>query len=464
MTAAGGAAVELRDISVVYDGKLALDRLDWRVRPGERWVVLGPNGSGKTTLVRIVSLYLHPSRGDVCVLGAVLGRVDIRKVRPRIGVASASMAAMLRRELEVIDVVMTARNAALEPWWHTYTDEDRARALGMLDRFGMAGFAHRMFGTLSSGEQQKVQLARTLMADPELLILDEPAAGLDLGAREDLVSRLGDLARDPTSPPLILVTHHVDEIPHAFTHALLLRGGRAVACGPIADALTATTLSECFDLPLTLDEQGGRWVARAPADEGSTSEAGEQPGAAVLDLVAEHPLEHWPPQRPPVVKVHHEAAAAVGGRDRRLEHPRCVRSTIGLAAVEGHPVRRALDADHSQALRAGEGAEAAAQVDEPGGARVSLHGRRERGRGDDVEPVRIAVEVVHPCHELVGRAGSGEICADVHPSSIAARAGNTALATPRWQHPHAGITICSQAVAIMGDRRLRPPTLNQETP
>ena len=263
MTDGRHVAVDLRGVSVVYDGKLALDDLDWRVQAGERWVVLGPNGSGKTTLVRIVSLYLHPTRGDVCVLGAVLGTVDIRKVRPRIGLASASMAAMLRREVEVVDVVITARNAALEAWWHTYTDEDRDRALALLDRFGMATFAGRMFGTLSSGEQQKVQLARTLMADPELLILDEPAAGLDLGAREDLVSRLGALADDDASPPLVLITHHVDEIPRGFTHALLLRHGRAIASGPIDEALTSSSLSECFGIPLGLDTRYGRWSARA---------------------------------------------------------------------------------------------------------------------------------------------------------------------------------------------------------
>ncbi|HTN79308.1 MAG TPA: ATP-binding cassette domain-containing protein [Acidimicrobiales bacterium] len=263
MTAAEHAAIDLRGIGVVYDDDLALDGLDWCVQPGERWVVLGPNGSGKTTLVRIISLYLHPSKGEVRVLGAVLGRVDIRKVRPRIGVASAAMASMLRRELDVVDVVMTARNAALEPWWHTYTDEDRARALALLGRFGMGGFAGRMFGTLSSGEQQKAQLARTLMADPELLILDEPAAGLDLGAREDLVSRLGDLAEDPASPPIVLVTHHVDEIPRGFTHALLLRDGRPVACGPIDEAMTSASLTRCFGLALTLDARDGRWTARA---------------------------------------------------------------------------------------------------------------------------------------------------------------------------------------------------------
>lgn len=257
------ATLELRGVSLVYDGRCVLDSVDWRVSTGERWVVLGPNGSGKTSLIRIASLYLHPSRGTVIVLGAELGRVDVRRVRPRIGLASASMAAMLRREVEVIDVVMTARNAALEPWWHTYDDADRARATELLGRFGVAHLSHRTFGTLSSGEQQRVQLARTLMADPELLLLDEPAAGLDLGAREDLVSRLGRLAFDPSTPPLVLVTHHVDEIPRGFTHALLLRDGRVVASGPIDEALTAETLSRCFGLDLVLEQRDGRWSARA---------------------------------------------------------------------------------------------------------------------------------------------------------------------------------------------------------
>ena len=255
--------LELRGVSLVYDGRCVLDGVDWRVCTGERWVVLGPNGSGKTSLIRIASLYLHPSRGTVTVLGGELGRVDVRRLRPRIGLASASMAAMLRREVEVVDVVMTARNAALEPWWHTYTEADRARAVELLDRFGVARFAGRMFGTLSSGEQQRVQLARTLMADPELLVLDEPAAGLDLGAREDLVTRLGELALDAASPPLVLVTHHVDEIPRGFTHALLLRDGRVVASGPIEESLTAGTLSRCFGLDLVLEQHDGRWTARS---------------------------------------------------------------------------------------------------------------------------------------------------------------------------------------------------------
>ncbi len=255
--------LELRGVSLVYDGRCMLDGIDWRVCTGERWVVLGPNGSGKTSLLRIASLYLHPSRGTVTVLGGELGRVDVRRLRPRIGLASASLAAMLRREVEVVDVVMTARNAALEPWWHTYTDADRSRAIELLDRFGVASFAERMFGTLSTGEQQRVLLARTLMTDPELVLLDEPTAGLDLGAREDLVTRLGALALDAASPPLVLVTHHVDEIPRGFTHALLLRDGHAVASGPIQESLTAAALSQCFGLELALDQRDGRWTARA---------------------------------------------------------------------------------------------------------------------------------------------------------------------------------------------------------
>jgi iron complex transport system ATP-binding protein len=256
-------ALRLTGVTVVHDGTTVLDGVDWTVAEGERWIVLGANGSGKTTLVRIASLYLHPSRGEVEVLGGVLGRVDVRRHRTRIGIASSSFGDLLRPTLSARDIVMTAKHAALEPWWHTYEDADRARALSLLDRLGCAAFADRAFNTLSSGERQRVQLARTLMNDPGLLLLDEPTAGLDLGGREDLVGRLAALAADPSTPPIVLVTHHVDEIPPSFTHVLMLRAGKVLARGPLEQTLTAESLTECFGIPVDLQRHGNRWTAFA---------------------------------------------------------------------------------------------------------------------------------------------------------------------------------------------------------
>ena len=259
------SALRLTDVGVVRDGSTILHGIDWTVGDGERWIVLGANGSGKTTLVRIASLYLHPSSGSVEVVGELLGRVDVRRHRRRIGVVSASFADLLRPGLTATEVVMTAKFAALEPWWHTYEDADRAKAVELLGRFGCQSLADHPFTTLSSGERQRVQLARTLMTDPGLLLLDEPTAGLDLGGREDLVQRLTALARDPATPATILVTHHVDEIPESYDHVLMLRGGRVLGSGPIDDVLTSDSLSECFGLTVTLERRGGRWSAFARA-------------------------------------------------------------------------------------------------------------------------------------------------------------------------------------------------------
>ena len=256
-------ALRLSNVGLVRDGTTILDGIDWSVAPGERWIVLGANGSGKTSLVRIASLYLHPSHGTVEVLGRELGRVDVREHRRRIGVVSASFADLLRPALTAADVVMTAKYAALEPWWHVYDEADRARAIELLDRFGCAALAGHPFTTLSSGERQRVQLARTLMSDPGLLLLDEPTAGLDLGGREDLVQRLAHLARDPATPATVLVTHHVDEIPAGYEHVLLLRAGRVLATGPIDEVLTSATLSDCFGIAVTLERRSGRWSAFA---------------------------------------------------------------------------------------------------------------------------------------------------------------------------------------------------------
>jgi len=256
-------ALRLDGVSVVRPPTTILDRVDWTVCAGERWVVLGPNGSGKTTLMRLAALYLHPSSGTVDVLGHRLGRVDVRRLRTRIGFVSPAFADLLRPEVTAVDAVMTAREAALETWWHSYGPEDRRAALALLDRTGAAGLADRSFGTLSSGERQRVLIARSLWGEPGLVLLDEPTAGLDLGAREDLVARLAHLADDPSTPPTVLVTHHVEEIPPGFTHALVLRAGRVVAAGPIAEVLTAETLSAAFGLPLLLDRRDGRYAARA---------------------------------------------------------------------------------------------------------------------------------------------------------------------------------------------------------
>jgi iron complex transport system ATP-binding protein len=255
--------LELTDVRRRIDGVDILRGIDWRVEPGQHWVVLGPNGCGKTTLVRIAAMWLHPSAGEVSVLGEHLGRTDVRRLRRRVGFASASMADMLRPDLLVRDVVMTARNAALEPWWHTYDDADRGAARDALERVGIGALADRRFGTCSSGERQRVLVARALSTAPGLVLLDEPTAALDLAGREQFVHMLTALADDESTPPIVLVTHHVEEIPDGFTHVLMVKAGRSLVQGPIEDVLTAESLSACFDLPLTLEYRRGRFTAWA---------------------------------------------------------------------------------------------------------------------------------------------------------------------------------------------------------
>jgi iron complex transport system ATP-binding protein len=249
------AALDLDDVTFSRGGREIIGTISLRVEREHRWLLLGANGSGKTTLVRIAALYEHPTSGTVHVLGEQLGRTDVRTLRRRVGYASAAFAAQLRPELRAADVVKTARFAALEPWWHEYDDADEERAVECLGRLAVAGLADRTFGTLSSGEQQRVLLARTLMNDPAVVLLDEPSARLDLGGREQLVTTLSGLARDHAAPPFVLVTHHVDEVPPGMTHVLLLRDGRALAQGPIDDVLTADALSDCFAVPLVLERR-----------------------------------------------------------------------------------------------------------------------------------------------------------------------------------------------------------------
>ena len=257
-------ALDLQDISVVRDGRLLLDRVSLRVGTDERWLVLGANGSGKTTLVRIAAMYDHPTRGSVSVVGETLGSTDVRALRRRIGYVSASLASDLRPALVARDVVMTARHAALEPWWHSYDDADRNQAEQCLDRMGVAEFAERSFGSLSSGEQQRVLLARSFMNRPDVVLLDEPSARLDLGGRERLVGTLSSLVDDRSAPALVLVTHHLDEVPARMTHALLLREGQVLVAGAFDDIVNSTNLSECFGVPLHVERRAnGRLSAHA---------------------------------------------------------------------------------------------------------------------------------------------------------------------------------------------------------
>jgi iron complex transport system ATP-binding protein len=256
-------ALRLTGVGLTRDGRDLLDGIDWDVRHGDRWVVLGPNGSGKTSLVRIASFQTHPSRGDVEVLGKRLGRVNIWDLRNRIGLASSAVADQLRPQLTATDVVVTQLNGALEPWWHTYSDDDRAEAQRCLERMRVGEHALREFGTLSSGERQRVLLARTLMGEPGVILLDEPSAGLDLGGREELVQSLAELASDPAAPPIVFVTHHVEEIPPGFTSLLTLRDGRVEFAGPLAEGLSSESMSSLFGLKVRLRREDGRYSAVA---------------------------------------------------------------------------------------------------------------------------------------------------------------------------------------------------------
>lgn len=242
--------IEFAGVTVVRGGKRILDDVTWQVADGERWVVLGPNGAGKTTLLALASARMHPTSGVASVLDELLGLVDVFELRPRIGLASASLAQQIPDDERVIDVVRTGAYAMVGTWREQYESVDDNRAERLLNAWGASALAERLFGTLSEGERKRVQIARAQMPDPELLLLDEPAAGLDLGAREDLVSRLAALAADRDSATLILVTHHVEEIPPGMTHALFMRDGRIIAGGPIEQVMTDINISAAFGLPL----------------------------------------------------------------------------------------------------------------------------------------------------------------------------------------------------------------------
>jgi len=253
----------LSGVGVVRDGATLLADVDWTVREGERWVVLGANGAGKTTLLQIAGAALFPSRGTVELLGERFGEADLGELRTRVGLTSSALADRVPPHEKALDVVVTAAYGVLGRWSEAYDDGDVARATDLLGRVGLRAFIGRRFGTLSEGERKRVLLARALMTDPELLLLDEPAAGLDLGAREALLRLLTRLSADPEAPASVLVTHHVEEVPIGTTHALVLARGRVVATGPVAQVLTGQVLSRAFGLPLVVEAVAGRFTARA---------------------------------------------------------------------------------------------------------------------------------------------------------------------------------------------------------
>lgn len=257
------AVVELAGVSLVRGGKYLLQDVDWTVYEGERWVIIGPNGAGKTTLLQILAAQMHPTKGLVSLLGELLGAVDVFELRPRIGVSSAAIADRIPRAEAVGDVIVSAAYGAIGRWREQYDPADYLRAAALMRQFGVEHLGKRTFGTLSEGERKRVQIARALMTDPELLLLDEPAAGLDLAGRERLVRSLSELCLDDFAPATILVTHHVEEIPTGITHALLLDAGRIVAQGPLESTLTSAALSTTFGMELEVSVIDGRYTARA---------------------------------------------------------------------------------------------------------------------------------------------------------------------------------------------------------
>jgi iron complex transport system ATP-binding protein len=254
--------IDFSRVTLRRGGRVLVGPVDWQVELDERWVVIGPNGAGKTSLLRMAAAIEHPSTGIAVVLGERLGRTDMAELRQRVGLSSSALAQRIPDDELVRDVVVSAGYAVLGRWHERYEDVDYLRALDTLESVGAEHLADRTYGTLSEGERKRVLIARSLMTDPELLLLDEPAAGLDLGGREELVARLADLAADPDSPALVLVTHHVEEIPPGFSHCLILGEGRVLATGLLADTLTAENLSAAFGQSIAVDTIDGRYFAR----------------------------------------------------------------------------------------------------------------------------------------------------------------------------------------------------------
>lgn len=276
------AVAELAGVSVRRGTALLLDNVDFVIEEGQRWVIIGPNGAGKTTLLQLLASQMHPTTGVVSLLGEYLGAVDVFELRPRIGVSSVALAQRIPTKELVRDVVVSSAYGVVGRWREEYGDLDYARANELMAALRVADLAERTFGTLSEGERKRVEIARALMSDPELLLLDEPSAGLDLAGREILVATLSVLCNDPNAPVSVLVTHHIEDIPSGLSHALLLRAGKVVAAGPIEDVLTDELMSRTFDLPLVIRHDDGRWSARAaqPDEAGQQREQAPRPKRA----------------------------------------------------------------------------------------------------------------------------------------------------------------------------------------
>jgi iron complex transport system ATP-binding protein len=255
--------IEFKDVSVIREGKNILGPISLSIQPTERWVIVGPNGAGKTTSLNLMATYIHPSHGDVFILDEKLGSVDVFELRTRIGLTTNNLLASIPDDEKVLDLVMSSAYAIIGRWTESYDLWDESRAMGLLTTLGIRELKDRTFSTLSEGEKKRALIARSMMSNPELLLLDEPAAGLDLAGREDLLKRLDLLALDPSAPATVIVTHHLEEIPHGTTHALLLRNGLPVSMGPIDSVITEEHLTLAYGVEISLHKADGRYFARA---------------------------------------------------------------------------------------------------------------------------------------------------------------------------------------------------------
>lgn len=255
--------IEMKMVSLYRSGRPVLEKINWSVQEGERWVIIGPNGAGKTSLLSLISTYIFPTSGSLAVLGSAIGKIDSAQLKPRIGIASSANLDLIEADERVIDFVLSSAYGIFGRWNEDYDLWDESRAKALLTVFGIKELAERNFASLSEGERKRSIIARSLMSDPELLLMDEPTAGLDLGAREDLLQRISTFASDPSAPASVIVTHHLEEIPAGSTHILVLNKGKIFAEGKIDQVLTSQLLSDLYGLKISLEIKEGRFFARA---------------------------------------------------------------------------------------------------------------------------------------------------------------------------------------------------------